>query len=402
MGNKPNKQKKPKLSKKSNLPNFKKHQRITNLKTVSNYILFYEIYNLKNITKYFYILICFEIYPKGKNNISKYELSIYKYFYENNQFKNIKKIELLNEYFNAAKYFYNPLNNKEYLVFLKFNDSYELYLIEKETEFSLIKQDKDNAYENKINSLAQDEYEISYTDFFEIIYNKYEKQLYLISCVVILYDKNHCSKVINVRLFKDNKFYLIKSISFKIDYRSDISFCINEDKHLGKFYLFHTNKDGIKYFEIKEKYESNKIENSVILNQSNLQKLKDFFKVHLNTVNVFTNIFQNGNNSKYLYLIGISGLIIIDLCDKKIIKNIELKIKFLDIFVWNKYLLFIQNKVITIFDIRTNEIMSKYKINFEEEHLIKIKPNLIKKWFSKENNFYGLFFIKKNLSLLTC
>lgn len=405
-----NNQQKSKFKKQS-LPNFKKYQMITNYKIDETKaflqqelydIIFFEIYNLKNDNKSFYILACVEILPNRSYNNAKYELEIFKYFYENNQFQKIKKINLSNHIF-SIKYFYNPIDNKEYLSFLKLNDSYEIYLIENEIKFSLIKQEKDNTYENFINLIEENE-EIYYTEFYEIIYNKYDKNIYLISCVVIGEDNGtessnleYLKKFINIRLFIDNKLYIIKTISFQINSPSDISFCIDEDKNLGKFNLFYINKDGIKYFEIKEKYESFKTVN-LVLNNSDLKILKDLFNV---IQHVFPNIFQGEKNIKYLYLIGASDLTIIDLCDKKIIKNIKLNIIIREVFIWNnKYLLFIQDQAIIIYDKRTNEVISKYKINIEEGYNIDKKQ--VKKWFSKENNFYGLFFVKNNLMLLNC
>jgi len=120
------------------------------------------------------------------------------------------------------------------------------------------------------------------TEFYEIIYNKYDKNIYLITFVVIGVNNGSFSsnleyhkKFINIRLFKDNKLYIIKTISFQINLPSDISFCIDEDKNLGKYNLFYINKDGIKYFEIKEKYESFKTFN-LILNNSDLKILKEY------------------------------------------------------------------------------------------------------------------------------
>jgi len=175
------------------------------------------------------------------------------------------------------------------------------------------------------------------TEFYEIIYNKYDKNIYLITFVVIGVNNGSFSsnleyhkKFINIRLFKDNKLYIIKTISFQINLPSDISFCIDEDKNLGKYNLFYINKDGIKYFGIKEKYESFKTFN-LILNNSDLKILKDLF---YDTQDVFPNIFQGEKNTKYLYLIGTSDLTIIDLCDKKIIKNIKLNIIIREVFIW--------------------------------------------------------------------
>ena len=79
-------------------------------------IIFYEIYNLKNDNKSFYILACIEILPNSYSDNAKYELEIFKYFYENNQFQKIKKINSPNHIF-SVKYFYNPIENKEYLSF---------------------------------------------------------------------------------------------------------------------------------------------------------------------------------------------------------------------------------------------------------------------------------------------
>jgi len=160
-----NNQQKSKFTKQSKLPNFKKYQMITNYKIDETKaflqqdlyeIIFYESYNLKNDNKSFYILACVEILPNRSYNNAKYEIEIFKYFHENNQFRKIKKINLSNHIL-SIKYFYNPIDNKEYLSFLKLNDSYEIYLIENEIKFSLIKQEQDNAYENIINLIEENE-----------------------------------------------------------------------------------------------------------------------------------------------------------------------------------------------------------------------------------------------------
>ena len=85
------------------------------------------------------------------------------------------------------------------------------------------------------------------------------------------------------------------------------------------------------------------------------------------------------------------NFIIIDLVQRKIIKNIKLNIEVCSILNWNnKNLILVTKQLLYIFDTRINKIISKYSNLLEGE----INIDTLKTLFSFKNNFYSLF-IKK-------
>ena len=112
-----------------NNPVFKETNKIIieeNCKEVSNIL----VYQLKNISNAFY-LACL---------IHNTDIQIFKYSYETKSFKNIGKIDVICSYNESMKYFYNPLNNKEYFFFNNNNNELEIYLIKNENNFQLIRK----------------------------------------------------------------------------------------------------------------------------------------------------------------------------------------------------------------------------------------------------------------------
>ena len=88
------------------------------------------VYKLKNVSNAFYFACL--IYRKN--------IQIFKYGYETKSFKNIGKIDVISSSFKSMKYFYNPLNKKEYFFIINDNNEIEIYLIKNENNFELIQK----------------------------------------------------------------------------------------------------------------------------------------------------------------------------------------------------------------------------------------------------------------------
>ena len=144
------------------------------------------VYKLKNISNSFYFACL--IYKKN--------IQIYKYDYETKSFKNIGKIDVISSYFKSMKYFYNPLNKKEYFFIINDNDEIEIYLIKNENNFEIIQKlnyinDEDINNNNIINidedsiSMEEDGTFTSF-NFLNVFYNENDKNVYIIISYLIM------------------------------------------------------------------------------------------------------------------------------------------------------------------------------------------------------------------------
>ena len=360
--------------------------------------LYFEVYKLKNINNAFYLAFFTE--KKG--------IIIYKYLYEKKIFNKISSIKINASIFNEIKikYFYNPLNNKEYLFIVKSFDDIEIYLIKNEAKFELIKKEETflNQFEKDLRYSVHD---ISDIALFEIIYNQYDKNIYVITSVYFgeetgyeLASPHYISNNIIIYIFKNDKLELIKGFSFIMSDPKDIMNIIYEDKYSKKYYIINIRDDTIYLIEIKQNYDNYQIQN-LIESENDLFKLKDFFE---NKNNFKGCIINEKNNNDYLYLIenkkiiyykNLSNslernLIIIDLFNRKVLKNIELNIKVNSIINWNnRNIIITSNKSFYIFDTRTNKLISKYSNNSGESKNI----GLIKPFYDIKQRFYGLFIL---------
>ena len=113
------------LSKDKN-PNFKRKEIFEH-----KYCIGFEIYELKGINNGFYLAF---------SNRKEDDIKIYKYFYKKENFEKITKIKFIKADLDEIliKYFYNPLNKKEYLFVYRDINDIEIILIQKENQFEII------------------------------------------------------------------------------------------------------------------------------------------------------------------------------------------------------------------------------------------------------------------------
>ena len=186
------------------------------------------VYKLKNISNSFYFACL--IYKKN--------IQIYKYGYETKSFKNIGKIDVISSYFKSMKYFYNPLNKKEYFFIINDNDEIEIYLIKNENNFKLIQKlnyiNDEDINNNNNNIINIDDYSISMEgddtftslNFLNVFYNENDKNVYIIISYLIMENAGgsmsslDCYKLKsnNIFTFKNDKLNLIKTFKFDIDF----------------------------------------------------------------------------------------------------------------------------------------------------------------------------------------
>ena len=300
-----------------------------------------------------------------------------------------------------VKYFYNPINKEEYLFIAKSYNDIVIYLIQNESKFKLINKEETliNQFENDLRFSLHD---ISYIDLFEIFYNIYDKNIYVITIFyygedndLILSNPNYMSKTIKIQILKNDKLELLKEFTFDIKNYSDLLNLIYEDKYSKKYYILIIKDNIIKLIEIKQNDNSYQFIN-LIESENDLIELKKIFKkeYNYNACIINKDIKHLYINCKKIEKDEIEEdrnkiediLIIVDLFKKKILKQIELPISANSIINWNdKKLIFISNKSFYIFDTNINKIISKYNIG-EKNNICSIKT-----FFSEKNKFYSLF-----------
>ena len=374
---------------------YKKEFKFNVDETLNSIIL--EIYQLKNINNAIYLV-----------SIEEKDIIIYKYCYESNNLEKITSIKIKGHgpffFCHTIKYYYSPLDKKEYLFVVQNYNSKNIYLIKNENEFELIYEniiyDEDDSY------LRSSLFEISDIYLFDIIYNKYDQNNYIIT--VYDYDKSDYfkkpeDKYIKIEMLKGNKVEYIDSLKYENTYL-EIENLIYEDKHLKKYYIIEVENTNIEIIEIKEKYEGDKyinkfINSSYLINSEKDRKQLDYFFKNIieinnksnndyNYISCFMCIVNSSDNNDYLYIINQeekNNLIIIDLYKRNIVKNIYLNINksIYGIKNWNnENIILIFDKQFCIYNINTFQIITKYFYGY----LLSIK-----KRNSKDNSLYGIY-----------
>ena len=360
----------------------------------------YYIYKLKDINDAFYI--SFLMYGKG--------IVIFKYYYEKEMFEiiNTIKINVSFEEDIMIGIIYNEFDKKEYLFVEKGPDNLFIYLINNEKNYELINKDEceDNNIDLDLDLVGgRDSFsrlkDIKDINLFEVIYNQFDKNIYIITVYDIGYQKgdfrHYNSKEFSIKIFKENK-----SISYKLnysgydddEYSSELNDLIYEDKNSNKYYILSFIEKNYRMIEIKE-YNSNEtidIElisdiKCIVNSEKDIKTIEDFFDQNFFYFNA--KIFYQ-NNATYLYISrakeDISEIIVIDLFKRTIIKQFKLNIEIQTFEYWGlKYLIILSNNSIYIFDLYTCQIITKYSNIIIEDYIYRIKT-----YFSKKNNFYGL------------
>ena len=333
------------------------------------------VYQLKNISNAFYFACL--IYRKN--------IQIYKYSYETKSFKNIGKIDVISSYFRSMKYFYNPLDKKEYFFIINDIDEIEIYLIKNENNFELIQKfnyinDEDNNNNNNNNILNIDDIDNIDNDsdsvgggdpfttfnFLGIFYDENDKNVYVIISYLIMQNAGadssldfYKSKSNNIFTFKDGKLNLIKTFKFDIDFNMNI--LIYEKNDFNKKYLIdaHENNNLI-LTEIKSNYDNYEIEN-LFHDDNNKNELSNFIR----SQRYYDSCFIYGkNNFDYLYIFEANKLMIINFTEKSVDNIIDFNQNYLrNMNNWNNnYIIFFQyGGKIDIYDTNNNKIIKEYK-----------------------------------------
>ena len=361
-------------SKDSPNPIFKKKQSIINEQYNNN---IFEIYQLKDINNAFFI-----IFPTFKKN----DLSIYIFYYSTKNYE--KMVSLSSKEFGLLfieiKYFYDPINNKEYLYILN-NGILYIYLIYNESKYELIKI---------INDISNNNYDSYYIKYFEIIHNKFDNNNYLI--IISTFSIKNCFSLEERRVeiveIKNKSYNLIKLFILKNDdfdfFRMDN--LIYKDNYNKQIFILVNDENSIKKIEIKNNYNNyNKDFQNLIDSNEDLNNFKKF----IHEANYNNSCIVYDNDKDYLYISSYEGnIIIIDLIKRQLIEKINLNINVNYFINWNfQYFLLISEQFFFIYDKNINKIISKYLNIFED----KKNKYYIKTHFSKKDNFYCLFIGEK-------
>ena len=387
----------------SEIPNpiFQQNKKLSVEKCVN-----FEVYHLKNIKNGFYVAFVTE----------NKKIKIYKYLHSKKKFEEIYIIKAYIPIDSEVKikYYYNPKNGEEYLFVVKDYNDIEIYLIKSEKKFVQINK-KESLQNQFFNDIRNSINEIRAIDTIDIIYNSYDNNIY----VVISYKIGKEEPSISIT---DNIDYLLKNIiiyefngknlteihTFVFNTsESEITNLIYEDKNLKKYYIIIIDKE-IKLIEIKNNYTSAQL-NNFFNSEDELKKLSIFSNEQNDDdkaciINSYNNvecllIFYKGKflaNGK-LYENKIS-LLVIDLFNRKIIKNISMNNEIIinSIINWDdNYIILASDKSVYIFDIRVDKIISNYRNLLQENEDIElVKP------FYLENKFYGIFVLFHHLEYI--
>jgi len=338
-------------------PNFRIKQTIIksyqNCKKIYFKLSCYEIYKLNNIKSSFFIAY------RNKENITQ----ISKYDFKETTNITTIKIDPM-----QIKYFYDYINNKEYL-FIQNIKEIHIFSILNENLYEKIYEYKEEGSLSR--GFAGCYHGLLPIYDFLIFNDKYNKINYLIISFFYRADCTSMSKKINILKFEKEKFIIVKQIK---TYDSEIYdkklFLIWEDNTTNLNYLIYNCFNEI----ILSRIDSNETEDKIIL--------KDFS--YGDYLGCIINIKDNKN---YLYLINnkLGLLMIIDLNLKEKVKELKIIDNIESIFNWNNnYILFSSKKYIYTFDTIINRIINKTSINSSQNIAS------INKFIFEENNFYSL------------
>ena len=339
-------------------PLFKNQKIITNKHKTSLGIDFnempcYEVYKLKNINSSIYFAF---------QNLEK-NIDILKY-----DFVKFLKIKTINITPRLIRYFYDKVENKEYLIIQTIVEIH-IFLIINEKEYKKIYSFEEKgtishgAEGCSIGRLPINE--------FIIFCNKYENINYLI--ISFFYRADCTSHERKISIFKfDNNNNLIKVKEIISDGSTHKKlFLLWEDKKSEIYYLINNVYNDLKLFEINDE----KTENILAFN-----KILRLFEDYLGC------IINNKDGKDYLYIFEYSGtLIISDLYNKQIIKTLNIINNIESIANWNNnYIIFATKKHLYIFDTITEKIINKTFFNRENDIIS------INNYMFKDLNFYSL------------
>ena len=221
---------------------------------------------MKDINNAFYFVYTPRIYG---------DTVIYKYYYEKEIFEKISTIKFEKGYLSEIKikYFYNPLNKKEYLFIMREYDDIIIIQIKAENEFEFInkKELTDEYISSKYFERRCSVLTIIETELFDIIYNQYNNTIYII--ISYFYGTSYDikgttwdSNNIRILTFKNDKLNLINTFKFKINEPYYTMKIIYEDKFSQKYSILFVRDNNLQLIDIKHKYKKN-IKLKIFLNR---------------------------------------------------------------------------------------------------------------------------------------
>ena len=339
-------------------PNFRIKQTIVksnqNCKNICFKLLScYEIYKLNSIKSSFFIAY------RNKENITQ----ISKY-----DFKETTNITTINIAPMQIKYFFDDINNKEYLFIQKINEIH-VFSILNENSYEKIYVYKEEGSQSR--GAAGCYFGLLPIYDFLLFNDKYNKINYLVISFFYRVDCSSMSKKINILKFEKERFIIVKKIN---TYDSEIFakklFLIWEDNITNLNYLLYNQYNEL----VLTRVDGNEIGDKI-----NLEGFS--FGDYLGC------IISSKDHKSYLYLINNKSglLIIIDLNLKKKVKDLKIDDDIGSIINWNNnYIIFSSKKYIYTFDTNIDRIINKTSINLGENIVS------INKFIFEENNFYSL------------
>jgi len=322
----------------------------------------YEIYKLNSIQNSIYI--AFTIISRDQIKIIKINLSN----------KSIIELMILkfDNFPKKIKYFYDKMQNKEYL-FIGCNKKIVIYYIKTEKKFKKIieYEQKGKAGGRIISIIILPIYD------FEIFFNKFDNNNYLI--VTFIYSGSCTSDIRDIKIlkFNNNKLNLVNEIKFANQFKffNSSLFLIWEDNISKKNFLITNIYENLKIIDIFN------IKSSFIHKEDKING----FNEHLGENGCIIKKQEND----FLYIGDNEGnLRIINLRNKQITKFVIFKSGGLIVFIdnWNeKYIIIGTTGYIYVFNTDINKIISKYLSIFNSGRIHHIET-----FFYDEYNFYSL------------
>ena len=212
------------------------------------------------------------------------------------------------------KYFYNPLNKKEYIFLFKCQEEIiDIYLIEDEDKYIKFNKEYQELYRGIFNvNIVSDSFEVFYNEFDENNYVIISYKAYEFCCCSQIPD---LKKYIDIIKLENKQLKLIKKFEFVLENNCDIfNLIYKNDKNYSIIIISNNN---IQIAKIQNKLET---ENLVEINS----KLNDFLKF-IKIIDRKNFDFDDGEvkaesqpcsiikniNKDYLYI-----------CNKKVIKKV--------------------------------------------------------------------------------
>lgn len=190
-----------------------------NIQTISKDICMgFEIFQLKSKNNSIYIAFL-------ANLSESIWIIFYKYIDKTKIFMEISRLKINVDFFPTQiklKYFYNPLNNKEYIFISRCNEEIiEIYLIKDENKYENYNIEYKGIYKRGYNNNIS-------ADLFEVFYNEYDKNIYVIISYIIQeyygpFDyPMGIVKYIDIMKLEKKKLKLIKTFTFDLINNGDV------------------------------------------------------------------------------------------------------------------------------------------------------------------------------------